>query len=134
MRYIYLKISPVHSIELWKDLLMRLIVKRVQGFIHVQFPYVDHDLGYWYIIWKVKSCVHYFLSNFYSFTNVSPSKTTKKCFLFHQKSSFHTQDIQMLVFFCFLETKGWRKLCMVPFHNCYIYGTWRSKEMRREVL
>ena len=75
---------------------------------------------------------------FYQTFTLSPmlalQKLQKKYFLFHQKSSFHTQDIQMLVFFCFLETKGWRKLCMVPFHNCYIYGTWRSKEMRREVL
>ena len=24
-----------------------------------------------------------------------------------------------------------RKLCMVPSHSCYIYGTWWGKEMRR---
>ena len=26
-------------------------------------------------------------------------------------------------------TKGRRKLCMVPCHNCYIHETWRSKEV-----
>ena len=24
-----------------------------------------------------------------------------------------------------------RDLCMVPSHNCYIYGIWRGKEVRR---
>ena len=31
--------------------------------------------------------------------NDSPSKTIKNVFLFHQKSSFHSQDIKFLYFF-----------------------------------
>ena len=31
--------------------------------------------------------------------NDSPSKTVKKCFLFHLKSSFHSRDIQIFVIF-----------------------------------
>ena len=36
----------------------------------------------------------------------------------------------------FLERVGdWKKLCLVPCHSCYIYGTWRSEEVGRgEVL
>ena len=52
--------------------------------------------------WLLKTCVHYFLSNFYFSPNDSPSKT-EKCFLFHLKSSFHSWDIQIFVFpFCTL--------------------------------
>ena len=27
------------------------------------------------------------------------------------------------------RTGDGRKLCIVPSHNCHIYGTWRSKEV-----
>ena len=43
------------------------------------------------IYYIFKACVCYFLSNFYFSPNDTP-------FLFHQKSSFHTKDIQMFVF------------------------------------
>ena len=46
----------------------------------------------------LKACVHYFLSNFYFWPNDSPSKTMKNVFLFHLKSSFHSQDIQIFVY------------------------------------
>ena len=45
-----------------------------------------------------KVCVRYFWSNFYFQQNDSPSKTMKKCFLFHLKSSFRSWDIQASVF------------------------------------
>ena len=53
-----------------------------------------------------KACVLYFLSkNFFSL-NYSSSKTIyyKICYLFHQKSSFHSQDIQYFVIFSYLST------------------------------
>ena len=27
------------------------------------------------------------------------------------------------------KTRGTRKLCMLPSHSCYIYMTWRSKDL-----
>ena len=45
-----------------------------------------------------KACVRYFLSNFDFFTKWYSLKT-EKCFLFHLKSSFHSQDIQIFVIF-----------------------------------
>ena len=47
---------------------------------------------------ELKACARYFLSNFYFSSNDSPSKTMKNAFLFHQKSSFRPQDIQIFVF------------------------------------
>ena len=44
-----------------------------------------------------KAYVRYFLSNFYFSSNDSPLKT-EKCFLFHLKSFFRSQDIQIFVF------------------------------------
>ena len=41
---------------------------------------------------------HYFWSKFYLFTKWKPFKNYEKCFLFHLKSSFHSQDIQLFVF------------------------------------
>ena len=46
----------------------------------------------------VKAYVHYFLSNFYFLTKWCPSKSMKNVFLFHLKSSFHSRDIQILLF------------------------------------
>ena len=43
--------------------------------------------------WDIKACVRCFLSNFFSPPNDSPYKTVKS-FLFHQKSSFCSRDIQ----------------------------------------
>ena len=46
---------------------------------------------------KLVSAIFYHI---FIFTlNDSPSKTIKNVFLFHQKSSFHSQDIQIFVFF-----------------------------------
>ena len=45
---------------------------------------------------ELKSCVRYFLPNFYFSPYDSPSKT-EKCFLFHLKSSFCSRDIQIFV-------------------------------------
>ena len=42
----------------------------------------------------LKACVRYFLSKFYFFHQI---KNYEKCFLFHQKSSFRSQDIQTVV-------------------------------------
>ena len=44
-----------HSIELWKDLFLKLIVKRGQRLCRVQFSSCDPELGYWYIIWTVNT-------------------------------------------------------------------------------
>ena len=66
---------------------------------------------------KVKSCVHYFLSNFHFSPNDSSSKTMRHVFiLFHLKDSFCSRDIQTFVFlssplfalvsYCF---RGWSK-------------------------
>ena len=48
---------------------------------------------------KVKACVCYFHQIFIFSQNDSPSKTVKKCFLFHLKSSFRSRDIQIFVIF-----------------------------------
>ena len=45
---------------------------------------------------KLASAIFYKIFNFSP--SDSPSKT-EKCFLFHLKSSFHSQDIQIFVFF-----------------------------------
>ena len=54
-----------------------------------------------------KPCVCYFLSNFYFLPNDSPSKA-EKCFLFHLKSSFCSQDFQIFV------------ILSLPFHTFQI--------------
>ena len=45
-----------------------------------------------------KACVRYFLSNFYFFTKLWPFKSYN-FFLFHRKSSFRSQDVQIFVIF-----------------------------------
>ena len=49
------RLSHDHSIELWKDLFLNLIVKRFQRLFHVQFPWCWFWPGILYIIWKVNS-------------------------------------------------------------------------------
>ena len=49
-----------------------------------------------------KTCVCYFLSNFYFFTKWEPIKNYEKCFLFRLKSSYPSQDIQIFVIFSLL--------------------------------
>ena len=46
------RLSLNHSIKLWKDIPLKLIVQRFQKLRHVQFSYVDSDLGNWCIIWN----------------------------------------------------------------------------------
>ena len=48
--------------------------------------------------YQLKAFVHHFLSNFYFSPNDSPSKTMKNVFLFHLKSSFHSQDVKLFVY------------------------------------
>ena len=49
-------------------------------------------------VWvSFKSCVSWFHQIFIFSSNGSPSKT-EKCFLFHAKSSFRSQDIQFFLF------------------------------------
>ena len=56
---------------------------------------------------KVKACVCYFHQIFIFSQNDSPSKTVKKCFLFHLKSSFLSCDIHFFVIFPhFPDSKG----------------------------
>ena len=63
---------------------------------------------------KLKACDHYFLSNFYFFTKWQLFKSYEKCFFFHLKSSFFSQDIQIFVLFC------------LPFHTFLIQkGKWK---------
>ena len=45
-----------------------------------------------------KACVRYFYQIFIYSPSDSPSKTMKKCFLFHLKSSFCSRDYQIFVF------------------------------------
>ena len=45
----------------------------------------------------VKTCVRYFLSNFYFLTNLQPFKNYEIYFLFHLKTFFRSQDIQFFV-------------------------------------
>ena len=77
--------------------------------------YVNDDLGYMprtyfnFFMTELtknilKACVRYFLSNFYFFTNSYLFKNYEKCFLFHLKGSFRSQDIQIFWFFPFLST------------------------------
>ena len=47
-----------------------------------------------------KTCVRYFISNFYFSSNDSHSKTMKNVFLFHLKSPFRSRDIQFFIFPC----------------------------------
>ena len=49
------RLSLDHSIKFWKDLSSRLIVKAFQKCVTFSFHYVDSDLWYWHIIWKVKT-------------------------------------------------------------------------------
>ena len=46
-----------------------------------------------------KPCVRYCFSNFYFSPNDSHSEIMKNVFLFHQKTSVHSQDIQIFLFF-----------------------------------
>ena len=61
----------------------------------------------WYVICKyaessrVKACVRYFYQIFIFSPNGSPLKPIKNVFLFHLKSSFHSQNIQIFVIFSF---------------------------------
>ena len=59
---------------------------------------------YYYTSHNLKVCVCYFLSIFCFF----PSKTIKKCFSFHLKSSFRPQGIKIFVIF------------LLPFHTFQI--------------
>ena len=55
-----------------------------------------------------------YLSNFYFFIKLQAFKNYEKCFLFHRKSSFRSQDIQMFVIFS------------LPFHIFQIQkGKWK---------
>ena len=56
----------------------------------------------------IKACVCYFLSSFYFFIKWQAFKNYEKCFLFHLKSSFHSQVIPIFVIFC------------LPFHTFQI--------------
>ena len=77
------------------------------------FLYVDSDLGYWYIIWKVNTKGGWIWE--------TPFALICLCGLgFHGKPVAWVQvNRQRLE-----ET-----VCKLPFHNCYICGTWRSKEV-----
>ena len=68
---------------------------------------------------KFKACVRYFLSNVYFSSNDSPSKTMK-CFLFHQKSSFRSWDIQLFVFSS--------SLLLFPVSHCF--RGWSKKNLK----
>ena len=48
-------------------------------------------------IYNLKACARHFLSNFYFSPNDSHQKNYEKCFLFHLKSSFCSQDIHFFV-------------------------------------
>ena len=74
-------------------------------------------LGRMELLAKVKACVRYFHLIFIFSPNDSPSKTMKKCFLFHRKSYFRSRDIQFFVFLSFplflpvgLCFRGWSKI------------------------
>ena len=58
---------------------------------------------WFFIIITIKACVRYFFSIFF-FTKWYPFNNYVKCFLFHLKSSFHSQHIQIFVVFSFLYT------------------------------
>ena len=78
------------------------------------FLYVDSDLGYWYIIWKVNTKGGWIWE--------TPFALICLCGLgFHGRPvawvQVNRQRLQETVF-------------MLPFHSCYIWGTWRSKEVR----
>ena len=77
------------------------------------FLYVDSDLGYWYIIWKVNTKGGWIWE--------TPFALICLCGLgFHGKPVAWVQvNRQRLE-----ET-----VCKLPFHSCYICGTWRSKEV-----
>ena len=53
---------------------------------------------------QFKACVRYFLSIFLFFHLLIALQKLLKCFLFHLKSSFCFQDIQIFVFFLFFST------------------------------
>ena len=57
-----------------------------------------------------KACICYFSFFFFFFTKWQCLNNYEKCFLFHLKSSFHCQDIQILVFpssSLFFPVKHW---------------------------
>ena len=51
----------------------------------------------WKNLWD--ACVRYFYQIFIFFTKWQSFKNYEKCFLFHLKSSFCSQDVQIFVFF-----------------------------------
>ena len=73
--------------------------------LHLRYPSYAPDNNIKMLLPKLqnkarfKACVRYFLSNFYFFTKRQPFKNCKKCFLFHQKSCFHSRDTQIFVIF-----------------------------------
>ena len=75
-------------------------------FSHIKLPIIPASQGSinkklchaWRIL-AVQACVCYFLSHFYFFTKRQPFKDYEKCFLFHLKSSFSSQDIKIFVVF-----------------------------------
>ena len=78
------------------------------------FLYVDSDLGYWYIIWKVNTKGGWIWE--------TPFALICLCGL-----GFHGRPV------AWVQVNRQRleeTVCMLPFHGCYIWGTWRSKEVR----
>ena len=78
------------------------------------FLYVDSDLGYWYIIWKVNTKGGWIWE--------TPFALICLCGL-----GFHGRPV------AWVQVNRQRleeTVCMLPFHSCYIWGTWRSKEVR----
>ena len=79
----------------------------LRSFLGFSSPYINLALFFYYVSVhdkekgkrNVKTCVPYFLSNFYFFTKWQLFKNYEKCFLFHLKSSFRSRDIQFFVIF-----------------------------------
>ena len=111
---------------------------------------IPHNISEYKICERMwfKACVRYFLSNFYLSPNDSPSEIMKNVFLFHQKTSVHSQDIQIFLFFsaplfspvshCF---RGWFKknfkVCDVincQIENLITHFVWYlEKEIRSDI-
>ena len=73
------------------------------------FPYVDSDLGYWYIIWKVNT------------RNTFCTMLLGVGIWFHVKPELAWMQVNRL------GVEG--NYVMLPCHSCYIYWTWRSKNV-----
>ena len=130
--------------KLWLNLCSFRWLSPSLNYVSTQRPNVMYRI--WWKVYHFKACVHYILSNLYWSADDSPSKTTKNVFfLFHLKSYFCSQDIQIFLFpspplflpisHCF---RGWLKINLKVYDiinclnkNLIMYFVWYLEKEKR---